>query len=397
MRRRLYIVRKMTVAEACRRLLASRDRKPLPLAFFGNEAQELTMADPSSVWIYHERQEALLCGQHALNNLAQSDVFTAQQLAEIAQQLDEMELSVWAQNNEGGRNSKDYQARLAEGSHHVDRAGNFSIEVLKAALQQVYGLSLPHLSQQDVLSGKDITETQCFLCHKSDHWFAIRKIGGRYWNLNSTLERPVPISHFQLATEITNQTNEGYTIFCVPAGLPEGGVKTAVSNPHANWHRMSDLLQGKSTQSDPWEKLTSTGMRLDGRSTASGSNSVTDMQVEGLTEDEMLQMALQASMEPQPAVARVVSIASVEVPPEPAAGAKNAVRIQFRMPNSTKRVVRRFLESDSVEVVYAFVEKECGGKRVELRYGFPPKDLPRDQTTVKEAGLAGESVQGRFV
>jgi ataxin-3 len=54
------------------------------------------------VWIYHERQEALLCGQHALNNLIQDCVFTAESLAEMAHQLDEMELTYMSANNEGG-------------------------------------------------------------------------------------------------------------------------------------------------------------------------------------------------------------------------------------------------------------------------------------------------------
>jgi len=54
------------------------------------------------VWIYHEKQEALLCGQHALNNLVQLCSFSPESLAEMAHQLDEMELNFMAQNNEGG-------------------------------------------------------------------------------------------------------------------------------------------------------------------------------------------------------------------------------------------------------------------------------------------------------
>ena len=53
-------------------------------------------------WIYHERQEALLCGQHALNNLVQDCVFTPVALAEIAQQLDQMELTFMAESNAKG-------------------------------------------------------------------------------------------------------------------------------------------------------------------------------------------------------------------------------------------------------------------------------------------------------
>ena len=56
----------------------------------------------SDVWVYHEQQEALLCGQHALNNLVQESIFSPESLAEIAHQLDEMELTYMAQNNEGG-------------------------------------------------------------------------------------------------------------------------------------------------------------------------------------------------------------------------------------------------------------------------------------------------------
>lgn len=44
----------------------------------------------------------MLCGQHALNNLVQAYEFSAASLAEIAHQLDEMELTYMAQNNEGG-------------------------------------------------------------------------------------------------------------------------------------------------------------------------------------------------------------------------------------------------------------------------------------------------------
>ena len=58
--------------------------------------------DGPEYWIYHERQQAMLCGQHALNNLVQGNVFQPGHLAEIAHQLDQMELNFMAQNNEGG-------------------------------------------------------------------------------------------------------------------------------------------------------------------------------------------------------------------------------------------------------------------------------------------------------
>jgi ataxin-3 len=114
-------------------------------------------------WVYHERQEALLCGQHALNNLVQRNAFSASSLAEIAAQLDQMELNFMAQNNEGGTASKDFAKRVAEGSGNVDESGNFSIEVLRSALLNMYNLELPSLRQKGVGDTIDVTEFEGFV------------------------------------------------------------------------------------------------------------------------------------------------------------------------------------------------------------------------------------------
>lgn len=421
-------------------------------------------AAAAAVWIYHERQEARLCGQHALNNLAQTPgAFAADRLAAMAQELDVLELNVYALNNEGGRRSKEYQERLQQGSLHVDQQGNFSIEVLKAAVMQEYGVALPHLmlplpsssssqsnNNSSNSSNNDITAMQGFLCHKSDHWFAIRNIGGRFWNLDSVLERPVVVSHFALAVEMIQWQSAGYTVFSIATGLPAGGVKRGVVGPqssqqyqhsgsssnnnssahHSGWHLMSDLLQGKSTGADPWEKLSGAGMRLDGQqqqaTNVASQQQQQNMVVEGLTEDEMFQLALQASLteqhqQPQPPNnVRTVSSCDnndnhlvVVVSPEPPDGAPGAVRIQFRLPvgggtggsSSNKRIVRRFCETDCVASIYAFVEQQqqessssARGTIIELRYGFPPKDLHGLRgVTIREANLANETIQGRYL
>jgi Ataxin-3 len=188
-------------------------------------------SSPADIWIYHERQEALLCGQHALNNLVQAPVFDAGMLSDIAVSLDAMEQRVMGPS-----------AALTP-SANVDAQGNFSIQVLKAALQSMYDLQLPHLATID--KSIDITCLQGFICHKSDHWFAIRCIGGRFWNLNSMVEIPTPISHFRLATELHqwSSSQDGYTIFAIQQGLPPAGGKPAIKaeKSHGAYHRMEDL------------------------------------------------------------------------------------------------------------------------------------------------------------
>ena len=403
--------------------------------------------DPDKIWIYHERQESSLCGQHALNNLAQAPIFSYHQLASIAGRLDQLELQ-FLKPKPGSSDNKDYLARLAQGSENVDGAGNFSIQVLTAAVEQEYGVTLPHLSQQDLLNDTDITDVQGFLCHKLNHWFAIRNVGGRFWNLDSMKELPVAVSHFKLATAMQTWAADGYTIFCVKQGLPVGGVKllngaastSTKQNKGAgagNWHKMTNLLQGNHTAADPWQGVGS-GMRLDGGNTSgskpasannnnsknnNGEGFMASASASGMTEEEQLQMALQASMEPASApapttsttastttttatapMARVVSDSLPPVPPEPKAGQPGTVRIQFRLPGIPKACVRRFDETDSVLCVYAYCHETLanshghGNKALQLKYGFPPRDLASQQDeTIGSASLGGQSLTGRYL
>lgn len=352
-------------------------------------------------WIYHERQQALLCGQHALNNLVQQNCWSPQSLAEIAQQLDAVELNYFASNCEGGVRSKDYLRRLQEGSGNVDESGNFSIEVLRSALLARFDVQLPSIQQQGV-SGMEITEIDGFICNRAAHWFAIRKINGRYWNLNSTKERPEVISHFRLAAEIESLQAQGYSVFCVLDNLPAPCTCTAQMDlglPEY-WWKEEDLLKGKTDATtratDPWRGAGS-GRRLDGGSSAGGGGGAAS-DISGLSEEEMLQMAMAASLEQGAAEAPQDDGAAYVVTDEPADGAEGSCRIQFRLPDGT-RSVRRFLTTDLVGNVYAFVNSRCeSGRMIELRSGFPPKDISSmKDKTVGEAGLAGDMIQGRYI
>lgn len=291
--------------------------------------------------------------------------------------------------------SKEYIARVAEGSGNVDAAGNFSIEVLRAALKSKYQLDLPNIRMEG-MRDLEVTEIEGFICNRESHWFAIRNINGRFWNLNSMQERPVIISHFKLAQEIQNLQNSGYSVFCVPAGLPPpcSSKSQRERGKPQYWWKEEDLVQGKTAAitaaTDPWRDVGS-GMRLDGGSTG------TPGRIGDLTEDEQLQMALAASMEPQPGAVEHDEI--VELTPEPPAG-NDSCRIQFRLPGGSKKV-RRFLRSDSVKMLYAFADQESTasqGRRLQLLAGFPPKPLDsvKDQT-IGEAGLAGETISSKYV
>jgi Ataxin-3 len=271
----------------------------------------------------------------------------------------------------------------------------------------------------------DITNMEGFIAHKDAHWFAIRKINEKFWNLNSMEKQPSIISPFTLGFEIAGYQKNGCkhnayvlavvcdkfstpvplclfagfstdTVFCVPLLSDQCPPCTSKAQRQRGlpeyWWKEDDLVRGKTKAmngaTDPWRDVGS-GMRLDGKLTISNSTSI-----EELTEDEMLQIALAASMEPTP------PIVNVELTAEPAPGTSGTVRIRFRLPDG-RRTDRCFLDSDPVAMVYAYVESVSTGwqgKIVELRAGFPPKDLqPMIKKTIGDASLANESIQCRFV
>ena len=308
----------------------------------------------------------------------------------------------------------------------MDPQGNFSIQVLRSALQNRYNIELPNIRQEG-FSKVEPTLMDGFICNKQAHWFAIRKINGRYWNLNSMQERPAEISHFNVATEIDRLINDGYSVFCVSPEHPlpaaclsvqvmERRREKSQARRGGNWWREEDLLRGRgmtnggtnngSAGGDPWKNVGS-GMRLDGKPSSGGGGFMSNNGggggedwTQALTEEEQMQMAMAASLEtpaapptPEPTVA---TLPTVPVSEEPAAGTTGAVRIQFRLPS--KRLVRRFMETDSVAVVLSFCREQEAGKNMDILYGFPPKDLkPLADKTVAEAKLAGESIQGRYI
>jgi ataxin-3 len=329
-----------------------------------------------------------------------------------------MELSYMSAGNQNGVASKDFLRRVAEGSANVDDSGNFSIEVLRSALLRQFNLTLVNTLQENVRN-LEITNFDGFICNKQSHWFAIRKINGRFWNLNSMIERPEQISHFKLAAEVEALRREGYSVFCVaeigslPAECKDERELTSGRGQKEFWWKESDLIAGTGSRgySNPWSNV-GNGMRLDGKPTTARNSADHEgsYTVEGLSEEEMLQMAMSASLQPetqshflqsQSRPSLDVDYDKMDVPPEPEVGTNGAVRIQFRFPDG-KRITRRFLKSDSVKILFAFVHRqlwnEGSGRILELKVGFPPtKDLSLlCDLTIEGANLSGESIQCRY-
>lgn len=92
-------------------------------------------------------------------------------------------------------------------------------------------------------------------------------------------------------------------------------------------------------------------------------------------------------------------IISIVVGEEPV-GTEGVARVMIRMPDG-KRLIRKFLSSDTVTIIYAFIA-QCnddakGGKAFQCKFGFPPKDLRTCvDDTIECTGLAGDTITVRW-
>lgn len=165
-------------------------------------------------------QEGSLCAQHCLNALLQGQYFSAVDLAEIANQLDEQERQQMA---EGGTESHAYRQFMQQPSSNYDDSGFFSVQVIDNALR-VWGLELlPYNSQNEISTRArdDPTQMSAYICNFGEHWFAIRQIGRQWFNLNSLLTGPELLSDTFLRLFLTQLQQDGYSIFIVTGNLME--------------------------------------------------------------------------------------------------------------------------------------------------------------------------------
>jgi ataxin-3 len=263
-------------------------------------------------YIYHEQQESALCGQHCLNNLLQGPHFTAIELSDIAQSLDEEERRLQS----GVELTPDnFQ------SSNVDDSGNFSIQVLKNALFRYSECDLVpwHQNPRGNDSQEEMAEAahlsnNAFIVNRLNHWFTIRKIRNRWWNLNSMNDNPELISDFYLSAFLVQLRAEEFSVFLVKGNIPESGdpeiadsyLRGSAAGATGKWYLEEELLGivGKSKNSSH-NSDSSASMPFQGRGnrlggvTESGAilNSMEMNDLADYDEELALAQAISASLE----------------------------------------------------------------------------------------------------
>lgn len=161
----------------------------------------------------------------------QGPIFNESNLSEIAYELDQYEKTLLG-DAAGVINAE-------EGTNNVADDGNYNVQVLIKALQNLGEYSIDSIEKPGIMGEtSSFTDEQGFLCNSSDHWFAIRKVHNTWFNLNSTNIEPGPqvVSDFYLDAFLISIKNSGYNIFVVRgADLPlpnreEHNVASAESN-----------------------------------------------------------------------------------------------------------------------------------------------------------------------
>jgi len=171
----------------------------------GADGEQLPPYGPGG--IYHEKQIGALCAVHCVNNLVQGPMFDEVSLAEVAQHLDAQEQMLLG----GGA--------LSDGGN-VRADGFFNVQVIRAALENA-GIEMERLAGPAAKAAlAEPSKQRGFICNKKEHWFALRRIGQEWFDLNSCLRTPRHFTDAQLAAHVNEATAEGYSVFVVRGQLP---------------------------------------------------------------------------------------------------------------------------------------------------------------------------------
>ena len=205
--------------------------------------------------VYLEQQVSALCGRHAVNNLLQGPYVNEIDLAQIAQELDEIEQNLMLQDRGIGGEPTANALRFVANfeSSNVDDSGNFSVTVLKEALNRWGKVDLTTEKElvEKALSNPTDSSVEAFLLNHDAHWLSIRRLKiaggsstGTWLNLNSTLKAPEVITDFYLREWLFQLRADGYTVFFVTGKLPAPIIGRSARDAPNSWHESLNIING---------------------------------------------------------------------------------------------------------------------------------------------------------
>jgi len=282
----------------------------------------------------------------------------------------------------------------------------------------VFNIVCTPITHPDMKGAQDNPLSEmAFLCNLQSHWFAIRKVGDEYWDLNSLHKQPSFLGELYLGAFLKQLQIDGYSIFVTRGDFPR--VVRGLNDP--NW----TLCHHQPTRGGVPRGQNNDDTAL----SAAIAESLKD--TPQWTEEESLMAAIQASLQdpstpqtfpsPPPAfqspndtdleAAILLSMqspssvpnshpvipesAGKKIPPEPEGDSDNIAKIIIRLPNGS-RVERRFDVHNSLGDVFTWLDIhfniDPGSGRFVLTSQFPRKEYKELDKTLQELGLVGSTL-----
>mmetsp|Transcript_66866 Transcript_66866/g.110759 ORF Transcript_66866/g.110759 Transcript_66866/m.110759 type:complete len:465 (+) Transcript_66866:76-1470(+) len=189
--------------------------------------------------IYHEKQVGSLCALHCINNLLQGPLFDESDFGAVSQELDRAEAQLM------GGQGLDY------GNARGD--GFFNVQVMQSVLVRA-GYEMRPLRAADIAQA-DMAKEIGFILNKREHWFALRRIGQEWFDLNSCIRTPRHYTPSDLRFHISDAVKEGYSVFVVRGDFP----RCALEEDHK---KLVEAVQGCGRPGQGHSLFAGSGQRL---------------------------------------------------------------------------------------------------------------------------------------
>ena len=334
---------------------------------------------PRKVVYFEKQSNDRLCGLHCLNNLLQGPFLDIVTLSEIGIELDKLEHELTGMHSQ----------------NNVDDDGNYGVQVLQKALS-IYGANLKLLKKRQAISyveGGDNT-VEALIFNSSTHWYAIRKIDGIWFNLNSTNALPGPeiISDFYLSAFIQGAEDIGYTNFLI-TNLPKlpdlnnDMYKNLQSYQHlvkieeiieAKDIRIAQKKEREEEQKKKEEEEAKKFKPFTGKGYMVDQPHVLDEGLEDDDEDDEIKKVMKLSLQ------EYAENALKSLPPEPEKGGYS-IMVNY----NGKFFKRNFNEEDKIGHIVTFVKSQIPTySKIQLFESFPKVTYDNEDLTIKESGLS---------
>jgi hypothetical protein len=271
------------------------------------------------------------------------------------------------------------------------------VQVLSEALK-LYGTEITPIKpiatpETTKLFEKEYDSLEAFIFNSSTHWFALRKIDGIWFNLNSTNSFPGPeiVSDFYLTAFIQGTESIGYTNFLVKKLPPLPALDSGVYDKIQPFQRLVTIeeiilaKESKKKEKDSKEEKKKEDEEeknkfkaFTGKGTVLNESKNTNVP-QGF-EDEDMKAAYELSLQ------EFIKDVNDHLPPEPQ-NDPNAYNIMFKFGDQS--FSRFFNEIDKVADLMNYVKAQVKTfSDVELFESFPRKIYEDAYLSLKEAGLS---------